>query len=924
MTESRWRLIERLYHTALERAGPERAAFLDDACGTDAELRREVASLVAADDEAATFLGESALLIAAGDIDSDAAALVGRRLGSYELLAHVGSGGMGDVYRARDVRLDRHVAIKVLAPQLACDATFLDRFAREARAISHLSHRNICALHDVGREDASAEGEPAIHYLVLEFLEGDTLAERLRAGRMPPHESLQRAIEIADALAHAHRHGIVHGDLKPGNIILTETGATLVDFGLATRPADSRPILGTLPYMSPEQIDGTGVDARADVWAFGLVFYEMLTGRRAFGGASEAAIAARIRGGEPDPLGAPDVEVPPGIDALIRSCLAKNRDERHLTAHDIADRLREIADSIGPRASVHEHGLRMKRPAVWRVAATLIAAAAVVTAAIETRRLFPVVFEKAPAASARTGIASASLSSARLRPVAAVVRPVSGVDRDLADVTTSSLEAYRFYAEGVNLHERGRDVEATAQLQRAVRIEPNFAMALAKLAITEASGPIMDMAAARRHSQRAFEQSDRLSDRERLYVEAIYRRYHGDVAGSIRSLRSVLALDPNHISSRQTLAATYQELERYREAAAHYEDLRERGVPLGNSYIGLSQTYQALGEFDKAIDVVQEFVRRNPDDARGYRRLGEALVAAGRLEEAAQAVERANGLGLNPGEEDHLRRIILLLQDRLPEVEAADRARLKPGENDASRKHADSFRLASDLLFRGRSAEARRIFAAIGARYWVALLWLEQGDAARALAEIQRGRPADDTHRDMGPEELSIVARAHARLGHRNEAASAIARLSALSDRMTTAYGDRRLRLARGVSALELHDVPTAIRELREALALLPPNPMERGVPILYALGCAYLAAGREVDAAASFERLVASSARTDAPLEFIRSLYFLGQIAERRGNRTAAREHYERFVRYWGDADLDRDRVADARRKLARTSETE
>jgi tetratricopeptide (TPR) repeat protein len=171
---------------------------------------------------------------------------------------------------------------------------------------------------------------------------------------------------------------------------------------------------------------------------------------------------------------------------------------------------------------------------------------------------------------------------------------------------------------------------------------------------------------------------------------------------------------------------------------------------------------------------------------------------------------------------------------------------------------------------------------------------------------------------------LSIVARAHARLGHQVEATAAIERLSTLTDRMTTPWGQRRVRLARGVSALESHDAATAIRELRSAVALLPPNRMERGVPILYALGCAYLAAGREVNAAATFERIVESSARADAPLEFIRSLYFLGQIAERRGDRTAARGHYERFVRYWGDGDLDRDRVADARRQLARTSETE
>jgi tetratricopeptide (TPR) repeat protein len=575
------------------------------------------------------------------------------------------------------------------------------------------------------------------------------------------------------------------------------------------------------------------------------------------------------------PLDALDRDVPREIERLIRACLAKTREERRLAAHEIADRLCAIAASIGARPAADVNRVHVKRQA-WR-AAVLVAAAAVVAAAVSgTQQLIPRLFNGTRTTAARANDKSGVMTT-RLRSVTAPMRPVSGVDRDLAEVTTASLEAYRVYAEGVNLHERGRDVEAVTQLRRAVRIDPTFAMALAKLAIAEASGGVMDMAAAHRHSRQAYEQSQGLPDRERLYIEAVYHRHRGDVAGSIDSLQKVLALDPNHISSRQTLAATFQEQERFREAAAHYEELRRRGVPLGISYFGLSQTYQALGEFDKAIEVVQEFLHRNPDDARGYRRLGEALVAAGRFDDAAQAVERADGLGLRPSERDDLRRTILVLQDRVTEAEAIDRAKLKSG--DTSLKHSDSFRLASDLLLRGRTADARKIFAGTGARYWVALLWLEEGDAARALVEIRRGQSINDT---LGPETLSLVARAHARLGQRAEAALAVGLMSTPTNGLTTPWGDRRVRLARGLAALELNDVATAILELRAAAGLLPPNPMERGMPILYALGCAYLAAGRDANAAATFERLVANSARASAPVEFVRSLYFLGQIAAR------------------------------------------
>jgi tetratricopeptide (TPR) repeat protein len=339
-------------------------------------------------------------------------------------------------------------------------------------------------------------------------------------------------------------------------------------------------------------------------------------------------------------------------------------------------------------------------------------------------------------------------------------------------------------------------------------------------------------------------------------------------------------------------------------------------VPLGISYFGLSQSYEALGEFGKAIDVVQEFLRRNPDDARAYRRLGQALIAAGRLDEAMQAVDRADGLGERPHANDDLRRTILLLQDRLAEAEAADRSRLKSG--DTSSKHAHSFQLACDLLFRGRSAEARSIFAAMNARYWVAALWLEQGDAARALAEIRRSLPPDrDGVAAVKPEALSIIARAQVRLGHGADAAAAIDQMRKRADVSTNPTDERRVRWARGVSALEMNDPATAIRELRRAAALLPPNPLERGVPIVYALASAYRAAGLDVEASRHYEQLVSSSVRVSAPLEFIRSLYFLGQIAERGGDMAAARRYYARFVRYWGDGDLDRDHVADARRKL-------
>src|SRR5882724_11081778 len=234
----------------------------------------------------------------------------GTRLGPYEILTPLGAGGMGEVYKARDTRLDRVVAIKVLPEHLSQKPQLRERFEREARAVSSLNHSNICTLHDVGQQ-----GD--VDYLVMEYMEGDTLAQRLKKGPLPLDQALRYAIEIAGALDHAHRHGVVHRDLKPGNIMLTKAGAKVLDFGLAKIGAGLNPvplttmtlteegvILGTLQYMAPEQLEGIEADARTDIFAFGALLFEMLTGRAAFEGKTRASLLGAILKDEPPPISA--------------------------------------------------------------------------------------------------------------------------------------------------------------------------------------------------------------------------------------------------------------------------------------------------------------------------------------------------------------------------------------------------------------------------------------------------------------------------------------------------------------------------------------------------------------------------------------------------------------------------------------------
>jgi serine/threonine protein kinase/Tol biopolymer transport system component len=280
----------------------------------------------------------------------------GTRLGPYEILSAVGAGGMGEVYRAKDTRLDRIVAIKVLPKHLADRAELRERFEREAKAISSLNHPHICTLYDVGHQDG-------IDYLVMEYVEGETLSAKLTKGPLPLDQVLQYAIEIADALDKAHRKGVTHRDLKPGNIMLTKSGSKLLDFGLAKLREDSAPstplsqlptgkdpitaqgtILGTLQYMAPEQLEGKQADARTDIFAFGLVVYEMATGKKAFEGKSQASLIAAILEREPPAISSLQPMTPPALDRVVKTCLAKEPDERWQTASDLCRELKWIAE----------------------------------------------------------------------------------------------------------------------------------------------------------------------------------------------------------------------------------------------------------------------------------------------------------------------------------------------------------------------------------------------------------------------------------------------------------------------------------------------------------------------------------------------------------------------------------------------------
>jgi eukaryotic-like serine/threonine-protein kinase len=367
MTPERWAEIERLYHAALEQDVEQRAVFLEDACAGDHDLRQEVESLLHYRNHAGDFIEIPAAAGLSAQLSAITSAVrrlheppvpgrfIGRSFGPYEITTLIAAGGMGEVYRAVDKRLERTVAIKILPEHLAADPERRERFGREAKIVSALSHPHICALYDVGVENG-------VPYLVMEYVDGETLESRIQRGPLPWPEALEHLRQIADAVDKAHRRGIVHRDLKPANVMLTRAGVKLLDFGLAAWAAPDESaagiglaldpaarltgegrIMGTAHYLSPEQLRGKPPDSRSDIFAFGVIAYEMLTGRRTFDDDSQAALIGAILKDEPQPISKFVPDVPDALTRTIARCLSKNPEDRWQTANDLSFQLQSMS-----------------------------------------------------------------------------------------------------------------------------------------------------------------------------------------------------------------------------------------------------------------------------------------------------------------------------------------------------------------------------------------------------------------------------------------------------------------------------------------------------------------------------------------------------------------------------------------------------
>jgi serine/threonine protein kinase len=733
MTPEQWQRIRPILESALELEPASRPAFLDRACA-DPSVRREVESLIFSDELRSSFLESPAVAQVDPQIAvSLVACTAGMKLGPYDIQSLLGAGGMGEVYRARDTRLDRTVAIKVLPAHLSSDPVRRQRFEREARAIAALQHSNICTLYDVGHQSGT-------DYLVMEYLEGETLASRLVKGPLPLELSLRYGIEVADALDTAHRHGIVHRDLKPGNIFVTAHGeCKVLDFGLAklaeakasselskgtgpevlTGPGQA---VGTVAYMSPEQARGEDLDARTDLFSFGVVLYEMATGKLPFSGKTSAVVFKAILDETPVAPTQVNVKLPERLDEIVAKALEKDRALRYQSAADVHADLKLLkrdtesvriptATSKGVREKLSLRDLLKVR---WKVMLPVALAVVVVAASSyfyfhrtpkltekdiivladfanstgdpvfddtlktalsvslrqspflnalsdsqvaktlqlmtrpDSTKLTPQVAseicqragskayiagsigslgreyvlglkavncqngdalaeEQVTAAAKEKVLDALGQATSKLRgELGESLATVKKFDVPLAQATTSSLEALKAYSLGFKAYSDKGIPAARPYLQRAIQLDPNFALAYAAMGRDYVS--LGEPGRANEYLTRAFKLREHASEREKLIIDS---NYYSDVTGELD----------------KAVPALQEEIESYpRDAGA---------------YTRLSIVYAQQGEYGKAMEV---FGKRPiaPDEVAlsGYE--ANLLLALQRFDEIRQS-QRAQG-----------------------------------------------------------------------------------------------------------------------------------------------------------------------------------------------------------------------------------------------------------------------------------------
>jgi len=618
VTTQQWQLVKELFEAALERDDEDPAAFLAEACPDDREVRDEVQSLLAAHTRDSTFMSQPVGSLLG---DTRPTLLTGQHLGNYEVIATLGKGGMGQVYLALDTRLGRKVALKLLPFSQTRDPNHVQRLEQEARTASALNHPNIVTIHEIGEADS-------IHFMATEYVEGETLRERMANAELSVREIVALAVQIASALRAAHRAGIVHRDIKPENIMLrSDAVVKVLDFGLAkltgAAEVESGLIMGTTPYMSPEQARGETVDARTDVWRLGIVLYEMIKGTVPFTGETHRQTVTSIL---QDELPTLDSEVPDELQQLVAKALTKDRSERYDDASSMENELKSLQGELEVRARLGVANANQNE-AVTRLSGWATSTQLRTDTAGHTRRGVKYYVQRH---KVLTGIAAILL-------MGAVGWAYVNANRNRADSRASSensvaappkkagttnREAYRLYLHGMylannrNLADAQKSIEA---LKQAVQLDPNYAQAWAGLAYAHRTVSLYSEVSTQETYKRSIDAINKalaidesVSEAHSALCENKYL-YEWDFDGAERECKRAIELNPNS-------ALAHEIFSRY--------------------LMGRGRLDEAINEIERAIDL-------DPASRFNNRNYGRALFYARRYKEAEEQFKRVLAMDEN-------------------------------------------------------------------------------------------------------------------------------------------------------------------------------------------------------------------------------------------------------------------------------------